>query len=127
MTNPEVETQTTVTNQAGVSLVVNRQVIPLTKDVITLGRHFENDIMVNEEFVSRFHSEIRLEDGKYVLYGKESTGGTFVNGKQIDRCVLNSGDLISLVNIQFMFVDNKSKLLGKSIGMTRGLGDLHHD
>jgi len=107
--------------QSGVFLIVNKQIIPLTKPVITLGRQLENDIVFHEEFLSRFHAEIVYENEKYVLYDKDSTSGTFVNGRKIDRCVLNSGDLISLANIYIMFVNNNSKIAGKSLGTTQSL------
>jgi pSer/pThr/pTyr-binding forkhead associated (FHA) protein len=107
--------------QPGVFLIINKQVIPLTKTVTTLGRQFENDIVFHEEFLSRFHAEIVHENDKYVLYDKDSTSGTFVNGRRIDRCVLNSGDLISLANIYVMFVNNSPKIAGKSMGTTQSL------
>lgn len=107
--------------QRGVFLIVNKQIIPLTKTVTTLGRQFENDIVFHEEFLSRFHAEIVHENDKYVLYDKDSTSGTFVNGRRIDRCVLNSGDLISLANIYIMFVNNNPKIAGKSLGTTQSL------
>jgi pSer/pThr/pTyr-binding forkhead associated (FHA) protein len=107
--------------QPGVFLIVNKQLIPLTKTVTTLGRQLENDLVFHEEFLSRFHAEIIHENDKYVLYDKDSTSGTFVNGKKIDRCVLNSGDLISLANIYIMFVNNNPKIAGKSLGTTQSL------
>jgi pSer/pThr/pTyr-binding forkhead associated (FHA) protein len=107
--------------QSSVFLIINKQIIPLTKPVITLGRQLENDIVFHEEFLSRFHAEIVYENEKYVLYDKDSTSGTFVNGKKIDRCVLNSGDLISLANIFVMFVNNSPKIAGKSLGTTQSL------
>jgi pSer/pThr/pTyr-binding forkhead associated (FHA) protein len=110
----------------GASLVVNKQVIPLSKEITRLGRHLDNDIVFQEEFLSRYHAEIVLEDGHHVLYDKNSTGGTYVNGRRIDRCILNSGDLISLVNILIMFVKNHSSLVGKSMGLTQGLGDFRN-
>jgi pSer/pThr/pTyr-binding forkhead associated (FHA) protein len=113
--------------QSSVFLIVNKQIIPLTKPVTTLGRQLENDIVFHEDFLSRFHAEIVYENEKYVLYDKESTSGTFVNGRKIDRCVLNSGDLISLANIYIMFVNNSPKIAGKSMGMTQSLqkGGVH--
>jgi ABC transport system ATP-binding/permease protein len=105
-------------------LIVNRQVIPLVKKITKLGRYLENDIVFHEEFLSRYHAEIVFEGEQFLLYDKNSTSGTFVNGKKIERCVLNSGDLISLVNIQIMFVDNNSSLVGKSTGMTNTLEGL---
>ncbi len=107
----------------GVFLIINKQVVPLTKTVTTLGRQLENDIVFHEDFLSRFHAEIVYENGKYVLYDKNSTSGTFVNGRSIDRCVLNSGDLISLANIYIMFVNNGPGLAGKSAGTTQSLHD----
>lgn len=107
--------------QSSVFLIVNKQIIPLTKPVTTLGRQLENDIVFHEDFLSRFHAAIVHENDKYVLYDKESTSGTFVNGRKIDRCVLNSGDLISLANIYIMFVNNNPKIAGKSLSTTQSL------
>jgi len=107
--------------EPNVFLVFNRQIIPLEKKITRLGRQLDNDLVFNEEFVSRFHAEIRFEDGKYVLYDNESTSGTLVNSKKVDRCVLNSGDLISLASIQIMFVNNNARLVDKARGTTQSL------
>ena len=117
---------TPIANPSGASLIVNKQVIPLSKKITRLGRYLENDVVFHEEFLSRYQAEIIQEAGQYVLYDKNSTGGTYVNGNKIDRCVLNSGDLISLVNIQIMFVNNNSSLVGKSTGVTQGLRDFQN-
>ena len=108
-------------NPQGVFLIINKQIVPLKKRVTTLGRQLENDIVFHEEFLSRFHAEIVYEKGTYVLYDKRSTSGTYVNSRKIDRCVLNSGDLISMANISMMFVDNNPKIAKKSLGTTHSL------
>ena len=113
--------------QRGASLVLNKQVIPLHEKITTLGRQLENNVVLHEEFLSRFHAEIALENEQYVLYDKNSTGGTYVNGKRIDRHILNSGDLIALANIQIMFINNNSSFVGKSNGLTQGLGDISNE
>lgn len=107
--------------QQGVFLIINKQMIPLIKRVTTLGRQLGNDVVFHEEFLSRFHAEIVSENGTYILVDKNSTSGTFVNGKKIDRCVLNSGDLIGLANIYIMFVNNNPKITGTSLGTTQSL------
>ena len=107
--------------QHGVFLIINKQMIPLVKQVTTLGRQLGNDIVFREEFLSRCHAEIICENSTYILVDKNSTSGTFVNGKRIDRCVLNSGDLLALANIYIMFVNNNSKITGKSLGTTQSL------
>lgn len=105
----------------GIFLIINKQILPLKKQVTTLGRQLENDIVFHEEYLSRFHAEIVYENDAYVLYDKESTSGTYVNSRKIDRCVLNSGDLISFANISMMFVDNNPKIAKKSLGTTQSL------
>lgn len=109
------------TSQHGVFLIINKQMIPLVKQVTTLGRQLGNDIVFQEEYLSRFHAEILAVNDTYILVDKDSTSGTFVNGKRIDSCVLNSGDLLALANIYFMFVNNNPKIIGRSAGTTQSL------
>ena len=104
-----------------VFLIINQQITPLSKDVTRLGRQLDNDVVFKEESVSRNHAEIRCENGKYILQDLVSTSGTFVNSRRIERCLLNSGDLISLANVQFMFVNNNSRIVNASANPTRSL------
>lgn len=110
--------------EQNVFLIVNRQMIPIEKTIFRLGRQLENDVVFHEEFVSRFHAEIRFDSGAFVLFDNESTGGTYVNGRKIDSCVLNSGDLISIGTIQIMFVNNNMRLMDRAKGTTQSL---HND
>ena len=107
--------------QPGVFLIVNRQMIPLTKPITTIGRQLGNDLVFHEEFLSRQHAEIVFEGGRYILCDKQSTSGTYVNGKKIERCILNSGDLISFANINLMFVNNNAQIAVKATGTTKTL------
>jgi pSer/pThr/pTyr-binding forkhead associated (FHA) protein len=120
MDQNEEEAKTPVHEQ-NVFLVINRQMIPLEKKVTRIGRQLDNDVVFHEEAVSRSHAEIRYEEGKYVLYDNHSTAGTYVNSKRIERCILNSGDLISFSFIQVMFVNNNARLAGIAMGTTQNL------
>jgi len=51
-----------------VFLIINQQITPLTKDVTRLGRQLDNDVVFQEESVSRNHAEILCEQGKYILH-----------------------------------------------------------
>jgi pSer/pThr/pTyr-binding forkhead associated (FHA) protein len=117
----EEEKTTMPSHEQNVFLIINRQMISLDKKVTRLGRQLDNDVVFHEEAVSRFHAEIRYEEGKYILYDNHSTAGTYVNSKRIERCVLNSGDLISFSFIQVMFVNNNSRLAGIAMGTTQNL------
>lgn len=70
--NQEEEKAVTPAKQS-VFLIMNRQMIPLEKRAIRLGRQLDNDIVFHEESVSRLHAKIIYEDGKYVLYDNKST------------------------------------------------------
>jgi pSer/pThr/pTyr-binding forkhead associated (FHA) protein len=108
-----------------VFLIVNRQITPLVKEVTRLGRQLDNDIVFQEESISRLHAEICLENGVYVLYDRQSTSGTFVNSRRIERCALNSGDLIALANVQIMFVNNNPNIANRSSLTTSSLSPQH--
>ena len=89
-------------------LIINQQVYPLERIVTNLGRRRENHIVIKEPEVSRQHAQIRYENGRFVLYDTDSTGGTFVNGQQVDRSVLYTGDVIRMADVLITFVDGGS-------------------
>lgn len=91
-------------------LIVNSQVFPLTKEITTIGRKLDNDLVIQDILVSRKHAEIRVQDDKYFIYDLESTGGTYLNNKKVSRAKLYSGDLILISNIPLMFIDESKSL-----------------
>ena len=78
---------------------------PLEGDVLTIGRDASNQISINDAEISRKHSQLVLQGGKYVLTDLGSTNGTFVNGQRVTgQHVLQSGEVISLgeqINLLF--------------------------
>ena len=61
----------------------------------TIGRRDENDICLPGGGVSRFHAEIRLERGSWVLEDQGSTYGSFVNGEKVEGSVpIKDGDRV---------------------------------
>jgi len=63
---------------------------------VTIGREDENDIQLNDERISRFHSKVQEDSGRIILTDLESTNGTRVNGRPIKMRVLKKGDQISV-------------------------------
>ena len=69
---------------------------PLTRDSYTLGRHRNNDIVINDPKVSGFHARIdRVPEG-FVLVDLNSRNGSFVNGSRIQERTLETGDKLRL-------------------------------
>jgi pSer/pThr/pTyr-binding forkhead associated (FHA) protein len=93
-----------------VYLVINSQVFPLKKEITSLGRKLDNDLVLQDALVSRYHAEIKFEGGKFTLYDLDSTSGTFLNSKKVKKSILYSGDLILLANIPIMFIDESGSL-----------------
>ncbi|MDR1201148.1 MAG: FHA domain-containing protein [Tannerellaceae bacterium] len=63
--------------------------------VITIGRAGDNDFVVNDPHVSRYHARLlRDEEGCLFLEDMASTSGTFVNGSQIAKKKVSLTDTI---------------------------------
>jgi pSer/pThr/pTyr-binding forkhead associated (FHA) protein len=70
---------------------------PLEGDQLTIGRDASNGVAINDAEVSRKHSRLSFQGGKYVLEDLGSTNGTFVNGQRLaGPVVLKPGDVVSL-------------------------------
>jgi two-component system, NtrC family, sensor kinase len=63
---------------------------------IVLGRDPNCDIPVVDHEVSRQHAAIVFEEGQAVLQDLGSSNGTFVNGKRVDRHLLQTSDRLQL-------------------------------
>ena len=68
--------------------------------VITIGRSEENDVVINDETVSRHHLQIIFhDDGHYTLSDFGSTNGTYVNGQRISGEIpLDDVDIVRIGN-----------------------------
>jgi pSer/pThr/pTyr-binding forkhead associated (FHA) protein len=93
-----------------VYLVINSQVFPIKKENTSIGRKLDNDLVIQDSLISRYHAEIKFEDGKFTINDLDSTSGTYLNNKKINRSILYSGDLILVANIPIMFIDESGTL-----------------
>lgn len=70
---------------------------PLEGDVLTIGREASNAVAINDAEVSRKHTQLVFQGGKYIITDLGSTNGTFVNGQRLTgQHVLQPGEIISL-------------------------------
>jgi hypothetical protein len=64
----------------------------LDKPVVSVGRHPESDIFLDDITVSRRHAEFRLAGDRVVVADAGSLNGTYVNGTRSDELELSNGD-----------------------------------
>jgi FHA domain/FhaA, N-terminal domain len=69
---------------------------PLDRPVVNIGRRLDNQIILEDPHVSRTHAQLRVRDGRFVLFDLGSTAGTQVNGKRAQQHVLRAGDVIRI-------------------------------
>jgi pSer/pThr/pTyr-binding forkhead associated (FHA) protein/uncharacterized RDD family membrane protein YckC len=79
----------------------------ITEDLITIGREATNKVVVSDPSVSRQHAWVEKREDGYYLVDKNSSNGSFVNGKKITQQKLNHNDKLQLGNAQIVFEDEE--------------------
>jgi DNA-binding response OmpR family regulator len=69
----------------------------LAKPVVSIGRWKDNDVVVDDRWVSRYHAQIRRDGEQYIVEDLGSKNGTFVNRRRIaEPAVLADGDVVQV-------------------------------
>ncbi len=77
---------------------------PVSGETFRIGRHADNELMVADASISRFHAEIKHElNSRYVIRDLESLNGVYVNGRKARTAILSNGDLIELGDVTLKF------------------------
>ena len=93
-------------------LIINsRDIFPLDQAVINIGRRNNNHLAIDDPRVSRQHAQIRATQGRYEIFDLDSTGGTFINEKQVKQSLLRPGDVISLAGVHLIYGQERSSSL----------------
>jgi len=81
--------------------------------IVTVGRTKNNDVVLQDVSISKFHAFFKEEEGQFLLSDGESRNGTFVEGeraptaKQGKPMLLRSGNRIKFGALEFRFVTAK--------------------
>lgn len=71
-------------------------VVPLA-GTISIGREEDNDVMIDDECISRHHAEIVVHaDGRIEVLDVGSTTGTFVDGRPVRSAFVKPGDKVAI-------------------------------
>jgi hypothetical protein len=77
----------------------------LSKDRLTIGRHRESDVFLEDLAVSRLHTTISHDpSGRYILRDENSANGTYVNGQRVTSdYLLQDGDEVQVGQTTLVF------------------------
>lgn len=75
----------------------------LQPDITSIGQDAGNDIVLDDEAVSRQHAKVRKEDDDFVIHDLVSTNGTKVNSEDIGKHVLKDGDEVEIGTTTLVF------------------------
>ncbi len=97
-------------------LALNGQSFPLTQNLVRIGRALDNDLILDDARVSRYHALLRQRHGRYLLQDLGSRGGSQVNGYPVQEILLRSGDIISLGGYPLIYTESDPDSLHRSSG-----------
>jgi ABC-type multidrug transport system ATPase subunit/predicted component of type VI protein secretion system len=76
--------------------------------VMKIGRALENELVVTDLQVSRYHAEFRAHpDGRYEIVDLGSHNGTYVNGQAIQRHLLQANDIVGVGHSTFRLIGDR--------------------
>ncbi len=103
------------------------------QNVISIGTLHDNDIVLDDDTVSRHHCRIVQEDDVYVVVDLDSTNGTHINGVKIREAYLTPNIVVTVGNteIQFRPIDeqvpvepSKTERLGNIVGRSLAMREI---
>jgi DNA-binding NtrC family response regulator len=73
------------------------------KEEVRIGSMEDNDVVISDDTVSRYHCRIVQEDTGYVLIDQRSTNGTFINKVRVREAFIKPGSIVSVGQSQLRF------------------------
>ncbi len=70
-----------------------------------LGAREDNDIVIDQQDVSRHHAILRVSSGTFHLTDLKSKNGSFINGNRAEEAAFRAGDLLSLSSARLIVVE----------------------
>jgi len=75
----------------------------LEGDETTVGRDTDSAVFLDDVTVSRKHAVVERHDGEWFVVDRGSLNGTYVNGEQVDRTKLTTGDEVQIGRFKLTF------------------------
>ncbi|MFW6074164.1 MAG: FhaA domain-containing protein [Chloroflexota bacterium] len=77
--------------------------VVLRRELLTIGRALDNDVILDSAEVSRHHARIEYQNNEFRIVDLGSTNGTIVNGQRVETHPLHLHDRIALGNVTLEF------------------------
>jgi len=90
----------------------------LDHPVINIGRHEDNHLVLKNPLISRTHAQIRVRNGRFMLFDLGSKSGTFMHGISIKQHILRPGDVITIADVQLVYGEDTISMTDETIGFT---------
>jgi len=108
VSTPVVSDQTEVPSGIGMLIVKQGSKrgsrMALDTALVTIGRHPDSDIFLDDITVSRRHAEITLTDSGHEVSDVGSLNGTYVNRNLVERSPLRDGDELQVGKFKLVYV-----------------------
>jgi hypothetical protein len=88
-------------------LINSEKSVPIEADLINIGRNRDNDLIIDDPYVSRYHVQMRRRFNTYLLFDISTQTGTLVNGVRIKEHQLQAGDVIQIGKTQIVYMDDQ--------------------
>ena len=82
----------------------------ITKDILTIGRKTDNDIVIDNPAISGHHAKIYKYECSYIVEDLGSTNGTFLNEIKILKANLHNNDRIGFAKHTLVFVSEEGDI-----------------
>lgn len=81
------------------------QRLPVVAVTTRIGRDPTNELVIDNESVSRLHATIRYDGSAFVVHDEGSANGLFINGRTARTLRLNDGDEIQVGKFTVVFAE----------------------
>jgi len=80
----------------------------VTTPSVGIGRSDDNLLQLKDVKISRYHCKIIQTPLGFLLSDSESSNGTFLNGKRVERTLLHNSDVLKVGNVEMVFLESDS-------------------
>lgn len=94
------------------------RIFALSAERVTLGTSPDNDIRLNDRFVSRHHAEIRQGPEGVTIADLKSSNGTLIDGKPVSQAHLEPGSTLTLGSTRLLYESSHVVVPGPDRGGT---------